>query len=143
MSRGRTVLGVTGGLVGGYGVVLLVTTVPPRSLLLVVVWMAVAVLVHDALWSPALLGVGAALGVVPPRAQRYLQGGLVVSACLTVVALPMIIAAGRQPASTTVLTQDVGTNLLLLLGCVAVTTATTWALHAALDRRTPHRPIDY
>jgi hypothetical protein len=142
VSRGRLLLAVTGGLVGGYGVLLLVITVPSSSLLLVVVWMVVAVLVHDALWSPALLGVSAALGRVPSRARRHLQGGLVIAGCLTVVALPMIIAQGRQPTSTTVLTQDVGSNLLVLLGCVAISTVLAWALRVVRDRRSPHRPID-
>lgn len=138
---GRVLLGIGGGLAGGYGVLLLLTTVPPVSLLRVAVWLAAAVIIHDALWSPTLLGLGSLLRRVPARARRYLQGGLVVAGCLTVVALPMIISPADPPASTTILVRDLTLNLILLLGLVAGLTVALWALRVLRDRRAG-RPAD-
>ena len=114
---------------------------PPSSLLRVAVWMAVAVVIHDAIWSPSLLGLGAVLGRVPPRARRFLQGGLVVAGCLVLVAAPLAYRKGSQPTSTTILLQDVGRNLALLLALVAVASLLAWFGQVLRDRRR-ERPED-
>ena len=93
-----------------------------------VVWLAAAVIIHDALWSPGLLGVGALLSRVPARGRRYLQGGLVVGAALTVLAVPMIYLHGRQPPSKSILLQDVGANLALLLGIIAAVSGAAYVV---------------
>jgi hypothetical protein len=131
----RVLLAVAGGLAGGYGALLLFTTVPPSSLLRVAVWMAVAVVIHDAIWSPSLLGLGAVLGRVPARARRFLQGGLVITGCLVVVAAPLAYREGSQPISTTILLQDVGWNLALLVALVAVVSLLAWIGQVLRDRR--------
>lgn len=135
MTAVRVLLGVAGGLVAGYGALLLVTTVPPASLLRVAVWMAVAVIIHDAIWSPSMLGLGTALGRVPVRARRFLQGGLVVAGCLVVIAIPLLYRQGSQPSSTTILLQDVGRNLVALLALVALVTLLAWLTQVLRDRR--------
>lgn len=130
---GLAVLGVLG---VSFGLVELVTGVPPASLLRLLVWLAAAVIIHDALWSPALIGVGAALTRAPVRGRRYLQAGLVVGAALTVIAVPMIYVRGQQPASKAILLQHVGLNLLLLLALVAALTALAYGVRVVRDRKT-------
>ena len=130
---GLAVLGVLGVC---FGLVELLTGAPPASLLRVLVWLVAAVIIHDALWSPALIGVGAALTRVPARGRRYLQGGLVVGAALTVIAVPMIYIRGQQPVSKAILLQHVGLNLLLLLGVVAAVTALAYGVRVLRDRKT-------
>ncbi len=135
MITARGVLAVAGGLVAGYGALLLVTTVPPSSLLRVAVWMVAAVIIHDMIWSPSLLGLGTALDRVPARGRRFLQGGLVVAGCLVVVAVPLISRQGSQPSSTTILLQDVGRQLAVLLALVALVTLIAWLRQVQRDRR--------
>jgi hypothetical protein len=135
MITARGLLAVAGGLVAGYGALLLVTTVPPSSLLRVAVWMATAVIIHDMIWSPSLLGLGTALARVPARGRRFLQGGLVVAGCLVVIAVPLISRQGSQPRSTTILLQDVGRQLAVLLALVALVTLIAWLRQALRDRR--------
>src|SRR5206468_9220539 len=68
LDRGLTVkawrigLSVLGMLAMAFGLVELITGVPASSLARIAVWLAAAVVIHDALWSPALLGAGPALG---------------------------------------------------------------------------------
>jgi hypothetical protein len=102
----------------------------------VLVWLVAAVIIHDVLWSPALIGAGAALTRVPARGRRYLQAGLVIGAALTVIAVPMIYVRGQQPASKAILLQHVGLNLLLLLGLVAALTALAYGVRVLRDKKT-------
>lgn len=133
--RSRVALAVAGGLVGGYGLWLLVTRVPAASLLLVGVWMVVAIMIHDAVWSPTVLGLGVVVSRLPARGRTFVQAGLVVAGCLVVVAAPMIVAQGRQPESTTILVQPLGWSLVVLLGCVAGSTLLAWLFRLLRDRR--------
>ena len=83
-------------------------------------------IIHDAIWSPGLIGIGALLSRAPARGRRYLQGGLIVAAALTVIAVPMIYLRGQQPASKAILLQHVGANLALLLVIVAAVTGAAY-----------------
>ena len=59
-----------------FGAAELFLGVPPASLVRVAIWLAAALVIHDALWSPGLIGVGALLARVPARGRRYLQDDL-------------------------------------------------------------------
>jgi hypothetical protein len=124
-----------------YSVGRLFTQIPPHSLMLLAGWLIVALLIHDGLVSPAVVVVGWALRrLVPKRARRYLQAALIMSAIVTVIAVPMIYRANRQPPSKAILRQNFGTNLGLLLAAVAVATLIAYAVEVAHGRRSRLRP---
>lgn len=97
-------------------------------------WLGATLVVHDAVLVPVVMTVGAVLSTVVPRRVRLpLQWFLVSGALVTVIALPQIYRRGSQTPSKTLLTQDYGGHLLLILGLLAVV-AVTYAL-AVLRRR--------
>ena len=119
-----------------YGGGRLLTEIPRHSLVLLAGWLIAAVLIHDGLVSPVVLGVGWTLRrLVPDRGRRYLQAALIVSALVTIVAVPMMYRANRQPPSKAILRQDFGANLALLLAIIAVVTLIAYAVQVAHDRR--------
>jgi hypothetical protein len=86
-------------------------------------FLAGVLLFHDALLMPVFLGVGAVLArTVPGRARATVQAGLIVTAAVTVVALPLLTGFGRRRDLPSVLPRDyVGGYALLLAmtwGCV-------------------------
>lgn len=139
MGRWRVVCATTGILLGLYGAVSLLTNVEFGTLLLLALWLIGAVVIHDGIVSPLVIGVGWVLHrTVPPRARRYLQGGFVAAGLITVVAIPMISQQGAEPASKALLQQNFGGNLTILLGIVAAVSLLLYAVRVARDtgRRT-------
>jgi hypothetical protein len=112
----RIALGVAGGLLATFGVFRLITNLETSDLIALVLWLVAAVALHDGLIAPITVSTGVALTRVPPRARRYLQGGLIVGALITVIAIPLIARRGTQPASKAILLRDYAGNLSLLLG---------------------------
>ncbi|MEP6631310.1 MAG: hypothetical protein ABJA89_12615 [Lapillicoccus sp.] len=136
MRTWRIVLATAGILLLLYGAVSLLTNVDFGTLLLLALWLIGAVVIHDGIVSPLVIGVGWALHrVVPPRARRYLQGGLIAAALITVVAIPMIAQQGALPASKGLLQQNFGGNLTLLLGIVGAVSLLLYAVRVARDGR--------
>jgi hypothetical protein len=135
ISRVRLVLGAAGGLLTAFGVFRLVTEVPGRGLLGLAVWLAGALVLHDAVLSPAVLGIGAGLRKVPARGRTYLQGALIAGGTVTVVAVPMIYLGGSQPRVKALLTQDYRVNLALLLVVIAAAVLSAYLLRIVRDRR--------
>lgn len=131
----RMAFATAGILLALYGAVGLLTNVPFGTLLVLGFWMIGAVMIHDGIVSPVVIGVGWFVHrMVPPRARRYLQGGLIAGGLITVVAIPMILRQGAQPASKALLQQNFGGNLTLLLGLVAAASLLLYAAHLAGDR---------
>ena len=84
-------IAVPGVLLGLFGVFRLQTQIDGADLLMLFVWLVVALIIHDGILSPVVATFGAGISrVVPPRARRFLQGGLIAAALITVVALPLI-----------------------------------------------------
>ena len=136
MRTWRIVLATAGILLLLYGAVSLLTNVDFGTLLLLALWLIGAVVIHDGIVSPLVIGVGWALHLfVPPRARRYLQGGLIAAALITVVAIPMIAQQGALPASKGLLQQNFGGNLSLLLGIVGAVSLLLYAVRVARDGR--------
>lgn len=136
MHAWRLGLAASGIAAAVYGIGRLVTEIPLHSLTLLVGWLIAAVVIHDGLVSPAVIAVGWTLRrLVQPRARRYVQAALIVSALVTIVALPMIYRANRQPPSKAILRQDFGENLALLLAIIAVATLIMYAVQVARDAR--------
>jgi hypothetical protein len=117
--RTRWALYAVGAAVAGWGVISLVTG---SGVPLTEARFGIAVLLgHDALLAPLAIGVGVlAARWVPRRARAYVQAGLLVSAVVTLVALPFVIGAGRQPDEPSSLPLDYGRGLLVTLAAVWV-----------------------
>lgn len=124
----------SGILLGLFGAFRLVTEVPIGNLLVLAGWMIGAVVIHDGILSPLVIAVGWFIGrVVPVRARRYVQGGLIAGALITVVAIPLILRAGQEPASKAILRQNFGGNLTILLGLVAAVSLVLYAVRVARE----------
>jgi hypothetical protein len=131
----RIALGVLGGLAIGYGGWRLLHGLPPPLLLLLGGWLLAAVAIHHGVLSPAVLAVGAGLRrYVPDRARGFVQGGLMVAAAVTIIAVPLILRQGSQPTGKAMLLADYRVNLLVLLAGIAVGTLIAYAVRVARDR---------
>jgi hypothetical protein len=85
-----------------------------------------AVVVHDLVFTPAVLAFGAVLGPRLPRAVRGLVlGAAAVSALLLVASVPVIGGFGRQSDNPSLLPRDGIVGILLVLAVV-------WAVTAAI-----------
>ena len=131
----RLILGGAGILVGVYGLVQLAVNVPASSLILVAAWLIGAVIIHDGILSPAVVGIGSIMRrLVPDRARRYLQAVLIVGAIVTLIAIPMIYRQGTQPPSKALLLQNFAANLTLLLGIIGAVLLIAYSVRVARDR---------
>jgi hypothetical protein len=137
----RIVLAVVGIGIGTYGISQLLTQIPRQTLVLLAVWLIGALIIHDGLLSPAVVGVGAALRrYIPDRGRRYVQFGLIMAAMVTVIAVPMIYRAHTQPPVKALLLQDFAINLTVLLAAIGGGTLIAYAIRVARDRTVPGRP---
>jgi hypothetical protein len=132
--RLRLPLGIAGVLLGLFGVFRLVTQVPPFPLFILALWLVGALVIHDGILSPVVVGVGWAIArVVRPRARRYLQVALIMAALVTVIAIPMIYRQDSQPRAKSMLLQNFGLNLTLLIGLIAALSLLAYAVRVARD----------
>ncbi len=134
MSSSRIALGLAGGLLMTFGIFRLLTDLDPGDLVVLGIWLVVALALHDGVVAPLTAGVGVTLTRVAPRARRYLQGGLIVAAMVTVIALPLINREGTQPAAESILMRDYAANLALLLALVAAVAAVLYVARVIRDR---------
>jgi hypothetical protein len=129
-------LGAAGLLVGAW---LLVTTVTPRGLLGLAVWLAAAVVLHDAILSPVLFGVGWMVRLggrrVPLAALAVVQGAVVVGAIGSLLLLPAIRAKQIRVRNPTVLPFDYVANLAGMWAVLGVLTILGVGLVLILQRR--------
>jgi hypothetical protein len=132
----RVALIAAGALLLAFGVFRLITQLDHGDLFALVVWLVVAVLLHDFVVAPATVGVGLVLARVPPRARRYLQGVLVVGALITVIAIPLIHRRNTQPAIKAILLRDYAGNLALLLGLTLAVGVVLYLSRVLRDRTT-------
>ena len=127
--------------VGGVGLLLygafrLLTEIPPGSLVALAIWLAAALVLHDAVLAPAVVSTGWVLRrVVPDRGRRFLQAGLIVAGMLTVIAVPMIVLRGSQPAVKALLLESYATNLAVLLAVLTGVLLLAYAVQVRRDRR--------
>jgi uncharacterized PurR-regulated membrane protein YhhQ (DUF165 family) len=138
MKAWRIILATVGILLLLYGIVRLLINIPNQELLWVALWLVAALIIHDALIAPGVVGVGWLLRrFLPDRARRFVQTGLIAAAAVTVIAIPMIIREGSQPPQKTLLIQNYAANLALLLGIIAGVTLAAYAVRVARDRSRP------
>lgn len=138
MTRWRWAFGVTGALLGLFGGFRLFTEVPMEELVMVGVWLVAAAIIHEGILSPVVVGAGWLISrVVPPRARRYLQAGLIVGGLVTVIAIPLIYREDTQPEVKAILLQNYGANLTLLLALIGAVSLLAYAVRVARDHRSP------
>jgi hypothetical protein len=77
-------------------------------------WFVGGVVIHDALFAPALLVLAALVVRVPLPYRRVLQAALIVGGSLTLVGLPVVLGYGRRADNPSQLPLDYGRNLILL-----------------------------
>ncbi|MEO9138364.1 MAG: hypothetical protein ABI345_04795 [Jatrophihabitans sp.] len=131
----RVLLAVLGIALGLFGIFRLLTQIAGADLMLLAVWLIGALVLHDGLLSPVVGGIGWVIAhVVPPRARRFLQPGLIVGALITVIALPEIYRRNSQPASKGILRQDYSSNLVIALGIVTVVMVVAYAVQVVRER---------
>jgi hypothetical protein len=133
MGRLRWILGLLGACAIVFGGVSLIRHVPHPALVQVGVWLVAALIIHDGVVSPLVVGAGVGLSRLPARARRYVQGAGIVIACLVVIAAPMIYLRGRQPPAKAVLVQDVAASLALLVGLVVALTLAAYLIRLLRD----------
>jgi hypothetical protein len=141
MKAWRIILAAAGVALGAFGVFRLVSELPTYSLLILGVWLAAALVIQDAILAPSVVGVGWLLRrYVPDRGRRYLQVALIMSALITVIAIPMIILRGTQPAVKALLLRNYGSNLILIIAIIGVISLILYAVRVARDRALPPVP---
>jgi hypothetical protein len=135
MKAWRIILAVAGIALAAFGVFRLVTEMPTYSLLILGVWLAAALVIQDAILAPSVIGVGWLLRrYVPDRGRRYVQVALIMSALITVIAVPMIFLRGSQPAVKALLLRNYGSNLMLIIAIIGVISLILYAVRVARDR---------
>jgi hypothetical protein len=131
------ILAVTGIALGAFGVFRLVTEIPRHSLLILAVWLAVALIIHDAVLEPSVVGVGWLLRRhLSDPSRRYVQLALIMIAFVAVIATPMIFLRNTQPAEKALLLRNYGANLILIIAIIAVLSLILYAVRVARDRST-------
>ena len=139
MARVRLTLfgvGVLGLLLGAY---FLVTKQNPMQIVGVAVWLLGAIILHDAILSPIVLGVSVLVRRSGRNVSRVvlviIQGAVIVGAILTLLVVPEIYAKTLMPANDTVLPFDYALRLgAMWLGLIVVT-AVICALYLRRARR--------
>jgi hypothetical protein len=138
MKAGRIALAVAGVALAALGVFRLLSEIPAHSLEILAVWLTAALVIEAAIVTPSLVGVGFLLRRhVPDRGRRYLQVTFIMSAVVTVIAVPMIFLRGSQPAVKALLLDDYGSNLILIIAIIGVINLIIYAVRVASDRSAP------
>ena len=135
----RIALAAVGILLALFGVFRLLTQIDTPDLIQLLIWLVVAVALHDGVLSPLLLAVGSVLSQVPARARSALQAALIVGGLITVIALPLIHRAYTLPPQKAILRQNYSANLGILLSIVAGGALLLYVVRVA---RTWHRPAE-
>jgi len=139
LSRVRLMFGVLGVAVAVYGLYLVVGTIPWTSYLAIAIWLAAAIVLHDAVLVPgvsvlreATVRVGRRL---PAASLALIEGAFVVGGIVSLVAVPEIWAKHLGPLNPTVLPGAYGRALLVTWLVVAVLTVGSVAVLAAVTPR--------
>lgn len=126
VSKLRLLVGAAGVAVAVYGVVVVLNNVAWTSYPGIALWLAGAVILHDAVLVPAVsvlrLGAQRAGGRLPVAALALLKGGFVVGGVLSLIALPAIWAKHLGTLNPTVLPGAYGQALVVTWLAVVVVT---------------------
>jgi hypothetical protein len=99
-------------------------------------WLIGAVILHDGILVPATMVLGFVIThVFRPRARRYVQGALIASGLITIIAIPLIDRRGSQPAVKALEQQNYGLHLGILVALVCGAALLAYVAQVVLDRR--------
>jgi len=139
VARTRLALGVVGVAVAVFGGYVLLRDVAPASYLGLVIWLAAAVVLHDAVLVPLVTLLRAAAHRagrrLPVTAIRLAEAGFLVAGSITVLVLPEIYAQHLGNLNPTVLPGSYARSLVLTWLVVAVATALAMAAVTLRVRR--------
>jgi hypothetical protein len=111
----RRILVSAGTLAMAYAVAGALTD-PDVRILGVLVFLVALIALHDAVFLPLVLGAGALIGrFVPVRRQRAVRIAGLISLATTVIALPLALGYGRDPANPSALPLAYPRNLIVVL----------------------------
>ncbi|TDD95894.1 hypothetical protein [Jiangella asiatica] len=128
-------LAVGAGVVG-YGLTVLWNDRADTHPAELVVWLAGAGVVHDAVIAPAVVLAAWLSGRLAAPARTPVRLGLALSAVLTLMFWPVVRGWGRSPSVPSALPLDYGRNLVIVLAAVwAVVGVAVAARHLAAGRR--------
>jgi hypothetical protein len=137
MKAWRIILAIGGIALGAFGIFRLATEIPLHNLLILAVWLVAALIIHDAVMEPSVIGVGWLLRrYVPDRGRRYVQIALIMIVPVAVIAIPMIFLRGSQPMEKALLLRNYGVNLIMIIGIIAVIGLILYTVRVARDRGT-------
>lgn len=99
-------------------------------------FMASLVLAHDLVLLPCMLAVGAlVVRYVPTPVRATVQGALIISAAVSLTALPFVLGFGKLADNPSALPANYTTGLLIVLAAVWATAAVVAGLrHRRKDR---------
>lgn len=118
MTATRVLLAVIGVGLGGYGALLLWDH-PPVIIIRILVWAAVAVVVHDFVFAPLCAAAGwAGRRLIPAGSRSPVVVGLLCSVVLVLLAVPVYGRPGMRPDNMTVLDRNYPLGLSVSLGVV-------------------------
>jgi hypothetical protein len=144
LARVRIGVGAVGVGLLAYGVYLVLRTVPWTSYLAIVIWLAAAVVLHDAVLVPAvsiLRGVTLRVGRrLQPASLALIEGAFVVGGVVSLIAVPAIWAKHLGPLNASVLPGSYGQALIMTWLVLAVLTASLVAVVSVLSRRQTDDP---
>ncbi|GHB60850.1 hypothetical protein GCM10010347_33640 [Streptomyces cirratus] len=124
----RYTLGALGLLLAAVGARLVAVLPDPLDVL---VWLGGALVLHDAVIAPLVLGAGLLTAALPARG--LLRGTLLTGGAVLLVTLPLLLRPGGA-ANPSALPLPYGRNLLLVLGAVAVAAGLLAAVRAVRSR---------
>jgi len=144
MRAARGVLIAAGVLGLALGAYVLLDTVALRRLPGVALWIGAAIVLHDAVISPLVFG----LGVLTRRAGHRLAGGIIVTAqaaivlgsLMTLIVLPAIVAQDLGPKNPSILPLDYALNLGLFWLVLAAVSVLVSLWFYVRTRRANQRP---
>lgn len=138
MRAARITLISAGALAILLGAWVMYDTVTPKSIWGLITWLIAAVILHDGILSPIVVGVSVAMRragrTIPAAVIAILQGGVIVGAVFTLVIVPEIIRKAKVPKNDTVLPFDYAARLGLMWAAVAVLTAVAVLVYLRLSR---------
>lgn len=130
MSVSRIGIGLVGTLIAVYGVWLLVSRQSPDQLSNVAIWLIAGVVLHDALLSGLIIGLGAIGARLPRAVGAAAVTVLVVVGSITIVALPALVHAREPQANPTLLPRDYPLGwVIVALIVTALSAVVGWTVH--------------
>jgi len=143
MIRLRILIGAAGAALIGLGGLYLVQDLRWAQLVGLVVWLAAAVVLHDAILVPVVTVLDVVLRRsarrLPPVVVTIVEAGFAVGALMTALVMPELVAQARGTRNPTVVPGDYGLRLIALWGVIVLVVAVLSAFSVRRARRSGRR----